>query len=252
MPDILPVSIIPPEFAEGYCPASIQAFANDLLNGATLQGDATLDTTVISETAPANHTKLWFKLDGSLNPFAIAGGIPLFKWSNTLGTWVARHPALPGTHRWEEFTAPGDIDTYEGGTAGAVTDTTGPFWEIDTDYNGRSPMSPGAIPTANPAKTLGYGENYGEGAHTQLGQEVGTHTHPLAADADITNTDGTIDFVQTGSPGPGIMKGLTGTAVTPLSVQNNTYTTTQQAMPVLHPIRGMSAIRRTTRLYFVG
>src|SRR5262245_27152008 len=116
---VLPVQIIPPAFPDGYCPPNAQIFANDLLARARLSSSITLDKVVISDTAPTDHTKLWFKtLNGA--PFAYPS-IPLYYWHQSLTTWVAAHPDSPGKHHWEEFDAASDVDTFEGGTAGAVT-----------------------------------------------------------------------------------------------------------------------------------
>lgn len=249
---VLPVQFSGPTFPDGYCPDSLQQFSNDLTAGLIASSPLTLDNIEISQTAPTDTTKLWFKIDGSLNPYFIAGGMPIFKWSPTSTAWVALHPLEEGTHRWEEFADPSEIPLYEGGNNNPVSNTDGPFWELDANYNGRSPMSPGLIQNANPAKTLGYGENYGEGAELMDPEAVAPHTHPLAADSDIQNTDGSIKVVTTGSGGPGLQRGETAPEVNPLSVQNNEFTTDQQRMPVIHPVRGMCCIKRTGRLYYVG
>lgn len=249
---VLPIQFSGPTFPDGYCPASLQTFSNDLTAGLTASSPITLDNIVISETAPADTTKLWYKIDGSLNPFFIAGGMPIFKWSPTATAWVALHPLEEGTHRWEVFANAGEVPLYEGGNNNPVTDTDGPFWEIDTDFDGRSPMSPGVIQNANPAKTLGYEEDYGEGAEMMDPEAVAPHDHPMNADSDMVNTDGTIKVVDSGVGTAGLQRGNTGPDVTPLSVENNEYTTTQQRMPVIHPVRSMSCIRRTARLYYVG
>lgn len=247
---VLPVQIIPPTFADGYCPPSVQQFANDLQSGSRLSSSISLDKVILSDTPPTDHTKLWFKtLGGAPFPFP---AIPLYSWHTSLAAWVAAHYRLPGQHTWEDFDTAADIDTYDGGATGVVSPTGGPFWVIDPAYDGRSPMSPGVIPTANPAKTLGYKEDFGEGAHTQTGEETGPHTHPLDGDAQIKN-NGALKTVIPGSGGAGIQIGLTGTAQpTDITVAPNTYVATQQAMPIIHPVRGMSCIMRTGRLYYLG
>lgn len=246
---VLPVQIIPPTFPDGYCPPTVQQFANDLQSGSRLSSSITLDKVIISDSPPSDHTKLWFKTSAGA-PFTYPS-IPLYFWHLSLAAWVAAHYRQPGQHTWEEFAAAGDIDAYDGGAAGAVTATSGPFWAIDTAYDGRSPMSPGVIAASNPAKTLGYGEDFGEGAHAMTAQEVAAHTHPLTGDAQIVNGDN-LKTVLTGSGGAGLMVGLTGTAQPDISILNNKFTTTQQAMPVVHPVRGMSCIVRTARLFYVG
>jgi hypothetical protein len=49
------------------------------------------------------------------------------------------------------------------------------------------------------------------------------------------------------------MLGLTGLAQpTDISIIANTYVTSQQEMLMVHPVRGMSCIKRTGRIYYVG
>lgn len=249
---VLPVQIIPPTFVEGYCPASLQQFANDLQSGSQLSTSLSTDTLEIGDTAPTDTSKAWIKTVGGV----VTAATGLFVWNAALALWVWPNTEQDASARrlWVGAlgAGAGGLDLYDGGSAGAVGAATGPMWEQDTDFVGRSPMGPGAIPTANPAKVLAVGENYGEGAHLMTDQEVAAHDHPLATDADITNADGTIDVVTTGAGGPGLAKGLTAPAVTPLSVQPNTFTTVQQTMPVIHPVRGCYLVKRTARIFYVG
>jgi hypothetical protein len=103
-------------------------------------------------------------------------------------------------------------------------------------------MGAGVILGANPAKTLAVGEAFGEGAHTQLADEVGPHTHEPSPK------------IMASSPGSasvsGIINGGTGNAMPDLAVLANTYATTQQAMPVVHPVRGRHFIKRTARRFY--
>lgn len=39
------------------------------------------------------------------------------------------------------------IETYDGGEAGVVTDTTGPMWERVTQLDARFPIGPGTLPS---------------------------------------------------------------------------------------------------------
>ena len=95
-------------------------------------------------------------------------------WQTPNSTW------LPGNHRWEEFAAEADIWSFDGGDGSnpainPPTAISGAMWELDTNYNGRSPMSPGIIASSVPAKTLGYGENFGVGTYKQIGSDVAAH-----------------------------------------------------------------------------
>ena len=148
---ILPVQFIAPTFAEGYCPPTLQQFANDYAAGLQLTSSLSLDTVIVSDTAPTDHSKLWFKtLSGA--PFTYPS-IPLYKWHTVFAVWVAAHYRIPGAHDWEEFDQESDIWSFEGGDGSdpgtvAPTATTGSFWEVDPAYDGRSPMSPGTARTS--------------------------------------------------------------------------------------------------------
>lgn len=239
-----------PTVPEGFCNSLndsnwVQNLINLIFTGvAKFEGSGF--TAVINQAtqpAVADRDKLWRDTDTGI----------IYNFSG--GAWVSPHPEVPSgdARRWWA----GDLAsliTYDGGTAGAVGANSGPMWEEDTDMIGRSPMHPGNIPTANPAKVLAVDENYGEGAHLQDAQEVGAHDHPLATLSSITNADGTIDTCVTGAGSDGlfISTGATATASTPLSVEINEFTTTQQTMPVIHPVRGLYCIKRTGRINYVG
>lgn len=182
------------------------------------------------------------------------GGFPDRIYDYASGNWLSLHqiPAGPSGFRCGWVGTPDELKIYDGGEVAVTSLYAGSFWEIDTDFEGRSPMGPGLIPGANPAKTLSVGENYGEGAHLQLPNELATHSHKLATEASITNADGSIMVVNTGAGGPGLQIGLTGPSTNPLTVQDNTYTAAQENMPVIHPVRGLHQIKRTIRKYYRG
>lgn len=251
---LLPVQLVPPTLADGYCPGSLQEFTNDIISGTTIQSSISTDNIVISDTAPTDTTKIWFKT---------VGGLPtdpnqFYAWNPSLGQWVKANPAAPSGFERRLFvgTAPGgDLDTYDGGAAGAVGDASGPMWEIDTDFAGRSPMAPGAIPTANPAKTLSVGENYGEGAHLQTVEEVGPHAHEEGIYVR-TSTTGYWNPANGSTPAA---NGDTAqdTALVldrnfPWTADNTYAAAGQQTMPIIHPVRGAWIIKRTARIYYLG
>jgi hypothetical protein len=236
-------------------PALPQSFVNEIF-GKTRGQLEDLVGVIASQTtpSPADRNKLWVKLDGSDNP------IGRFFYGNGVAAWVWPYDddarkLIPGERRiW--LGDPAAIPTLGGGTAGPVTLSTGPFWEIDTPlFDGRVPMGVGAIPGAVPAHSLTSGEQYGEAAHLQLADEVGPHPHPLATDTSLMNADGSVNVNNTGSTGPGLFIGLTGDFTTPLSVQNNEYTDPvagQQKIPIIPPTVGVYFLKRTIRIFLQG
>lgn len=168
------------------------------------------------------------------------------RWYRFEGQWITNHEYLPGRHTWEEFAVESEIWSFDGGdgndpTTSPPTSTAGAMWMLDTAYNGRSPMSPGVIVGANPAKTLGYGENFGEGAHLQTVEEVGPHVHPINPSQIVASPSS--------GPSQGLLFGGTGDVLTPLTVAQNVYAAGQQAGNVTHPVRGMACIVRTNRIF---
>lgn len=169
------------------------------------------------------------------------------RWYRFSGQWITNHEFLPGRHTWEEFATEAEIWGFDGGdgsnpSTSPPTTTAGAMWELDTAYNGRSPMSPGVIVNSNPAKTLGYGEDFGEGAHLQTVEEVGPHVH-------LINPSQMVASPSSGAA-QGILFGGTGDILTPLTIAQNTYAAAgQQRGNVVHPVRGMACIVRTARLY---
>lgn len=248
------VVIIPPSFPNGYCPETWQEFANDFAADVLISLPGQFSGIIISETEPApeDRDKLWFRLLGPTGPLDYRGPFQFFN-----GQWVAPYRTPPNSSetRWLRGTAGQTtqqiIDAYnveEGGEPGAVSGTTGPFWEEDTDMAGRSPMHPGAIPASDPAKTLSPEENFGEGAHLQTDQEVAPHIHNLdPKNLQQSPGSGSVDGILFQAPGTG-----SGNAASPAQViaATNEYTTVQKAMPVIHPIRGRVSVVRTARVYW--
>lgn len=97
-------------------------------------------------------------------------------------------------------------------------------------------MHPGDIPTANPAKTLAVGENFGEGAHTMTAAELATHDHVVHAFGE----GGSLTDIQAGN---NLVAGAG-------EIERDTDETGDgEAMPVIHPVRGLYCIKWSGRLY---
>jgi hypothetical protein len=169
-----------------------------------------------------------------------------------MGYWLAVYkaaPAGPNGVRWDYEDTEASLFTFEGGENAPVTLVAGPYWEIDHNYDGRSSMGPGVIDNANPAKTLSVGENYGTGSVLATSDNVPPHTHPFQrTDTNILN-GANVKTVIPGAGGAGLQIGLTGTAQDDLSIGANTFTSAQEAIPTISPVRGAYKIKRTGRMY---
>jgi hypothetical protein len=191
---------------------------------------------------------------GSDTPSVENQGFPWFRttdgrWYFFSGSW--KSPVNYSTYERRLFVgSTTDLLTYDGGAAGTVTATTGPMWEVDTDFAGRSPMAPGDIPSANPAKTLAVGENYGEGAHTMTEEELAPHDHAprdgFAAYAGFVDVgqpssyeiDGGSEIERMGATGEGGGE------------DDGSGNLVAQPMPVIHPVRGCYIIKWTGRQFY--
>lgn len=232
--------IIPPTLPEGICYPDEQSRVNAYLSGAYAVLEISFFGVLKQDTVPTPEQRTNYAWLRTVS--GVPDGKGLYAWVNAYGAWFARHKDDPGDLNWYDGTLV-DLVTRHGGSAGAVTTTSGPFWEEVTEFAGRSPMHPGDIPDANPAKVLAVDEDFGEGSRLQTGQEVGPHTHPFShskvegsGGGDTTGAD-----VIQGDVGTGPQS---GTAV----VGVNEYTTAQEPMPIIHPVRGLYLIRRTARL----
>lgn len=241
-------------FPEGYCPNSYQQLAIDIAHALSgyLPGNFTSFNIGSTEPTPENRDKPWLQLDA-----ATCRPIRIYYWSGD-GAWVSLHPDFPGkVVMYEGLEA--DVETLDGGEAGAVTATTGPMWEIVTEMAARFPMGPGTlpgyqIPPVPVVVPVGATGGLDGKAITQTSANLPAHNHQInceasdAPDAATTETqrftvaDGTlhwrtgvsasakVGFTRDNTIDPG--------GVTPLDV------------PTVPPYRAIWFIRKTARLYY--
>lgn len=75
-------------------------------------------------------------------------GLPdkIYTWIS--GQWASKHPVPAGSSvRMLWAGSLGDLNTYDGGSAGTANSFSGPFWEQDTAFDARFPVGIGS--TAN-------------------------------------------------------------------------------------------------------
>lgn len=140
---ILNVTFTP--FASGYCFTSYNQFGNDVANAliVTFPGNYTAWNFGPNQPGNSDRSRPWLVTDGADNaPLGVA------TWSPTYGKWIAPHPTPPsGDLRVLWVGSLTSLETYDGGEAGTVTDTTGPFWEADTAFDDKFPLGVGATIT---------------------------------------------------------------------------------------------------------
>lgn len=131
------------EFSAAPCFASEQARLNAFSALQYVELDDELFGLIVSPDQPSveDQDKLWLQTDAFNNP------IQFFLFSSQYAAWLWPHPTPPSDPRLILYTgAAGDVDTLDGGDALAVTETTGPFWEIETEFTDRLPIGAGTVP----------------------------------------------------------------------------------------------------------
>lgn len=98
------------------------------------------------EPTVENRAFPWHKTDPTTDV-----GVGDYDWSPILGKWVKNHWLPSGTVPVDErrifVGISSDVDTYDGGDAGTVSNVSGPFWEIDTDFQDKFMIGVGATYT---------------------------------------------------------------------------------------------------------
>lgn len=86
-----------------------------------------------NEPSVEQRNSPWHKTDPTTGV-----GVGDYDWNPLLGAWVKFHfitgAVVPSDERRIFVGDATDVDTYDGGEAGTVSSSTGPFWEIDTDF----------------------------------------------------------------------------------------------------------------------
>lgn len=145
-------------FASAPCYASEQ----ERLNGFSAQQFVTIpdgfSSLVIGPDTPTveQQDALWLQTDENNNP------IQYYLFSSQYAAWLWPHPVPPSDPRLVLYTGDsGDVDTLDGGDALAVTETTGSFWAIDTDFTDKIPIGAGGtVPVETDDTVFATGSAY--------------------------------------------------------------------------------------------
>lgn len=220
-------------FATGYCwPSDPATFAGDLAQRLSVQWNVSGVTGVLVQTSTPTSSQrnfAWYNPDT---------GRTLY-WNSGVSSWVSTHPSTPsGFERrlWEGTLL--DLETYDGGSSGAVGDAAGPMWEVDSNWTGRVPLGVGLVPSSDPAVTTAVGDNVGEGSHVQTVAELAEHSHVVNLPSG----------------------GNDGSTYVWTAITNNNFTipvTSETAgssspMSLLQPSRAVYVIKRSARIYYIS
>jgi len=230
MPNLTLITLTAPSLPANYCPASYQKLANDIIGGTQATFNSTIGNSFFNfgPTYPAINNRIfpWLDQDGNW-------------WIYDQSLWLRKNiVAASGYDRRIFVGTTTDLLSYDGGDGTATaTTTTGPMWEVDTEFEARFPVGVGAFVASGAVAVMGKATStaiVGEDQHTLTIPEMPAHTHnffPLVtADANNGGANGvqygTTANVATSSTGDG-------------TAHNN-----------LPPFYGVYFIKRTIRVYY--
>ena len=230
MPNLTLITLTAPSLPVNYCPASYQKLANDIIGGTQATFNSTIGNSFFNfgPTYPAINNRIfpWLDQDGNW-------------WIYDQSLWLRKNiVAASGYDRRIFVGTTTDLLSYDGGDGTATaTNTTGPMWEVDTEFEARFPVGVGAFVASGAVAVMGKATSTsiaGEDKHTLTIPEMPAHTHnffPLVtADANNGGANGvqygTTANVATSSTGDG-------------TAHNN-----------LPPFYGVYFIKRTSRVYY--
>lgn len=222
--------IISIEVPEGYCYESPQAdwpYLVSLLT-ANLSGSLSPVNSGSSTPSAANRDRPWLRSNSD--------GSDDGQWTFYGGFWVQKHPIPQGFVMFAPVgTTSAQIDALDGGETAAVSNMTGPFWEIVTELNAKSPIGPGTLPSG---AVINAGDSLGEEKHVQVIGELIAHAHDITVwTSGATGGDGGEILNE---PDPGTER---------TESTEEAGSATPAGMNVIHPVYAIYAIRRTARLY---
>lgn len=224
-------------------PSDPQTFYQDMFNRARALYPS-ITGVIISASAPAasDSDKLWIKT---------TGGAPVGHFVRFNAQWVWPHevPASGQERRlWVGNLT--DLDTYDGGSSGAVADAVGPFWTRDLAFNDR--LLVGVGPTLAPVEATNYGDADASILITEA--QLPAHRHFMFS---------TVDGVSQGFPTPTnycsrrgdgyaeddyVTQGVGGDA----SIALTSAVGAGAPVNILNPCRALYIIQRTARIYRLG
>lgn len=234
--------LIPGVLANPLCwPVSPQDFLNEIMAISVAVGPTTLGVVGPQDAEPdvEDRGKVWIRTVGNApaNPLA---------WIFFNGAWVAKHPMPAGSPFILIYEGTvGSIDTLDGGMAGPVSTTSGPFWEEVVTMQGRMPVGVGVLqPSTDP---LVLGQTGGVDEHALTIAEMPAHVHRITA-------HGTNDP----SNGNGVIGGGND-AIGPFTYDETAISTSNHlsieklggdaAHPNMPPFRAVYFLRRTARVF---
>ena len=249
MPNLTLITLTAPSLPANYCPASYQKLANDIIGGTQATFNSTIGNSFFNfgPTYPAINNRIypWLDENGQW-------------WIYDQGVWLRKNPVTAAYERRIYVGTTTDLLSYDGGDGTTTaTTTTGPMWEVDTEFEARFPVGVGAFVASGAVAVMGKATStaiVGEDQHKLTIPELAAHTHDVAIkvfghggeDGDRSAADGgttsnTVTNNTTIFPSSTIDPDLDAKAV---SVGGDI------AHNNLPPFYGVYFIKRTIRVYY--
>jgi hypothetical protein len=235
MPNLTLITLTAPSLPANYCPASYQKLANDIIGGTQATFNSTIGNSFFNfgPTYPAINNRIypWLDENGQW-------------WIYDQGFWLRKNPVTAANERRIFVGTTTDLLSYDGGDGTATaTNTTGPMWEVDTEFEARFPVGVGAFVASGAVAVLGKTTSTsiaGEDQHTLTVPEMPKHTHSMTWDSNDTSGGDQLNTLYYG-PEANIPNNM---------IKNTGETGGDVAHNNLPPFYGVYFIKRTIRVYY--
>jgi hypothetical protein len=213
---------------------SFNQLGKDIIDKLTLSmsGDFTLLSQ--GETTPADTAYLWYNYtDQRIYRF----------YGNT---WIARHPIPPNSpmrNIWVGTEA--QLSTYDDGNSSEITDSTGPFWEVDTILSGKFIVGVGTLMPSE--KDIALGDTGGADEVILDIEQMPLHSHRSSNGQNFVTDTGQLSDVNLGSTNAFTTTSGPNTAGTGGDIDGETV-----AHPNLPPYYAAYYVKRTSRVYYTS
>lgn len=172
MANELTLPITPGQLPQGFCPSTEQERLNTYANVSYVTFPSTFSGVILSQSKPTDTTKAWGQLD------QYGRFLRLYNYAN--GLWVSLHPGASGLTQWWFNDLP-NLNTFDGGDANPISDTSGPMWQQAKNKDGvtiaaKFPIAAGTLPSTT---VLNVGDTGGEEKHILTQAELPNYELPV-------------------------------------------------------------------------